>query len=373
MKATLPHRKERYPLLVFIVILLRLAFASPVTTVHAATINAVFPPLRPTDKDYQAFSNVLASPLVDGISPPLRWSMIDKGPGAPGGQYQWAAFDHEIQHFIDAGKKVNLIVWAIAYGPLGAAVPAYVLNDPKLVTVNCKGKTNWPVVYESAFNTPYKAFIAEVLRHYANNPHIGYIRFGLSIGGEIFPWCGREEAALKGLTIEQWRDQVWLPYDKAMLDYEKSLSPTMQIIAPTTRGGGPGDLTWIDTEAANAVADGFGFGNQGLQKEDISSYPNCVSGWCAPFDRYAGQVPLELQTIALSAPGGACTTSNPEACKRELGTGPLPPLLDFGLKHHATIFEIYTDDLMVALDPNNPAYASYHTEYANALAAAHRK
>src|SRR5437879_5211980 len=79
----------------------------------AATVNAVFPPL-PGNQYYNDFNEyVLTSPLVNGINPSLRWASVDKGPGATGGQYQWSNFDSQIQTYINAGKKVNIIVWPV--------------------------------------------------------------------------------------------------------------------------------------------------------------------------------------------------------------------------------------------------------------------
>src|ERR1700690_330191 len=302
---------------------------------NTAIINAVSPPMKPGDRNYTNFSSILSSPLVNGVNPSLSWGMIDQGPGASGGQYQFSTFDSEIQRFIDAGKTVNIIVYPIDYSS-SLHVPSYVLNDPTLDKLHCNPTNIWPVVYEPPFKNAYKAFIAAVLKHYANNPHIGYIRFGLSRGGEIYPFCNQQEAALLNMSVSEWTTQVWAAYDKEMLDYEKSLNPTMKILAPTTQFGPP-DVA--DAEAANAVAVGFGFGSQGLRLSDIANYPNCNGDWCNLFNKYTGQVPLELQTIGLSDPTGICGTSSNPPCPGNIqqqtnqqNTGPLPPLLTLGLQ-----------------------------------------
>lgn len=342
---------------------------------QVVTINAVFPPMQAGDRNYEDFgSYILKSPLVDGINPPLVWSAIDKGPNAVGGQYQFETFDSEIQRFINAGKKVNLIVYPIGYSLLQAP-PAYVLNDPALDKVSCTTPTftNWPVVYEAPFKNAYKAFIAQVIQHFAGNPHIGYIRFGLSRGGEIYPFCAREEAALSKLSLADWGTQVWLPYDREMLEYEKSLNPPMRIMGPTTQFGTP---DFADTEAENAIADGFGFGSQGMQKKDLLDYPNCTADWCNLFNQYGGRAALELQTYGQSDPSGVCGTDGHAACPGgalQEATGPLPPLITFAAAHHATILEIYTNDLLLALDPNYPGNAVFGTGYIQALLAVHGK
>jgi hypothetical protein len=49
--------------------------------------------------------------------------------------------------------------------------------------------------------------------------------------------------------------------------------------------------------------------------------------------------------------------------------GPLPPLLQTGLGLHAQIFELNPKDLLTAFDPQWPAYAQYHQQYARAIEA----
>src|SRR3981081_774145 len=105
---------------------------------HAIMINAIFSQLNPSDPLYDRFGSVLASPLIDGVSTALNWATIDQGPGAAGGQYQWRTFDRGIQRFIDAGKKVNLMVQPISYGSTNTATPSYVMNDTAGENVACQ-------------------------------------------------------------------------------------------------------------------------------------------------------------------------------------------------------------------------------------------
>jgi hypothetical protein len=343
-----------------------------------ARVNAVFPPLT---ENADFLSYVVASPWVDGINPPLAWSAVDFGPGADGGQYQWGAWQASVQSLLDAaqtnGKKINIIVYPIGYSASQAA-PAYVLQNTALDKVTCAQQTNWPVVYEAPFKDAYKAFITEVIQHFSGNPLIGYIRFGLSRGGEVFPFCPQQEMALVGETnFQTWLQNDWAPYDQEMLDYELAQHPTMQIMSPTTQSGTP-DVTI--QESANAIADGFGFGCQGLEKSDIMGAPNnCTGDWCALFDQYAGQAPLELQTIGQSDAAGTLNDGSQQAA-----TGPLPPLIQLGLQYHATTFEVYSDDLLLALDSNpslnggqgycnnlNQCFGTYGAQYTAALKMAH--
>ena len=78
---------------------------------------------------------------------------------------------------------------------------------------------------------------------------------------------------------------------------------------------------------------------------------------------------FELQPVGQTDPSGTCTPSCWDGVQQQ--TGPLPPLLSFAVEHHATVFEIYANDLLLALDPAYPGYADYHDGYQHALSAVH--
>ena len=82
------------------------------------------------------------------------------------------------------------------------------------------------------------------------------------------------------------------------------------------------------------------------------------------FDMYAGQVPLELQTLTPTDPSGSDPTNV---------TGNLADLIPLAAAHHATILEILMPDLYLAFDPNYvpkyPADSAYAGAYQAALTA----
>jgi hypothetical protein len=78
---------------------------------------------------------------------------------------------------------------------------------------------------------------------------------------------------------------------------------------------------------------------------------------------------LELQTLGQSDPSATCTPSCWDGDQQL--TGPLPPLLSFAVEHRTNTFEIYSTDLLLALDPNYPGYGEYHEQYQHALSAVH--
>ena len=352
-----------------------------------AMVNAVFPP---TTNDTDFMTMVVASPWVDGINPHLAWSTVDKGPNAPQ-QYQWTDYDASIKPFFDAaktyGKKVNIIVYAIGYTDAELA-PSYVTDDAALDKVDCSEASDWPVVYEAPFKSAYKAFISEVLAHYANNPLVGYIRRGLSRGGEVYPFCADQEMALVGETnMNTWLNDYWAKYDKEMLDYEEvatshhanhgALHPVGESGRHHLRGG-QRDSRRLRLRVSGPREDRPRRRAERLHRRLVRAL-HAVQGSGparAPADR--------SERRGRHAHDASSCASGDSACKNQAATGPLPPLIDLGLEYHATIFEIYADDLLLALDSNpnlnngkgycnslGQCYAQYGAAYTAALKKVH--
>jgi hypothetical protein len=304
--------------------------------------------------------------VVNGATIGVEWGGSDQGPSAGSSQYDWSYPDSQAQSWIQAGKKVNFVVWANAddagttcntWGQYGSnntgncAIPSYVwtaLGASNITTCNTSyGTQQMPNYLAAAFQDNYKNFMAAMVQHYANDPNVGYIRFGLGHGGESLPvanWndtttsCGQAYVNTWGLTI-----QTWEGYLSSMLNYEGSLGSPVQLMVGVTPMGNPGSQV-PDYAAPIAVQNGIGFGSQGLQKSDVNNCAGATADWCELFAQYTGQVPLELQTYLQSCPDNSCTT------------GSLVNLIPFAVANHATIFEIYYQDWLTAYDPNYPGY-----------------
>jgi hypothetical protein len=284
------------------------------------------------------------NPVVCGGNIFVVWSEVDKGPGA-NPRYDWSGVDSQIATWTGAGKSANLIVWVVSDATTNTATPSWVLSQ--VPTVSCTTTSPVPVFWNSTFVSLYKDFIAEVLATYGTNPSIGYIRFGLAAGGETYPVC------YSALVQQGFTTTIWENYISTMMNYEKSLNPTSQLMLGINSYGAPPDDAVPDWEAATSVQLGFGFGSQGLSAADMQNYNTgkpCSVDWCANFEKYEGQAALELQLLAASQPDGG-------------GEGSLVTLLPFALQLHTQIFEIFANDFDVAYDPNNPYYAQYGAGY----------
>ncbi len=311
----------------------------------------LFPDVRMQAKAEQV---LLHNPLVCGINMYLIWNLIDRGPESDS-RYDFSKVEEAMQPWIKAGKQVNLISWAVGYGGKRQVTPDYVFEQTE--SVNCENAGKVPVFWEKGFVENYRQFMAAIVQRFGDNRSVGYIRFGLGLGGETFPAC-MYALKSKGFTPDRWRK-----YILDMLDYEASLNSPKQLMVGINSFPGPPNYEFPDAVALHAVQNKIAIGSQGLSIRDITSDQSgspCEVDWCHVFREAAGKAPLELQTVK---------PSNPDGNGR---VGSMVDLLPFALKLHAQIFEIYVQDWLVAYDPANPDYDAHHKEYQQAFESAAR-
>ena len=338
------------------------------------SLEVLFPPTNPNVADYQAVTTYLMNnPVVTGANLAVQWGAIDQGPTAAQ-QYDWSSIDSLIAPWAAAGKKINLIVWAnsdssaptcsngTANTTGNCAIPAYVWSDlgPSNY-VNCNsqfGTQRIPNYLDRAgFQQPYQRFMAALVEKYGSNPGVGYVRFGLGHGGETLPVAGWNDITTAcGKAFANWGVTLttWESYLAGMLSYEATLNSSKQLMVGVTPMGTPSTMV-PDFAAPLAVAGHVGFGSQGLEKSDITNYPNCTADWCNLFAQNTGKAPLELQTYLLSCPDGSCQT------------GSLVDLVPFAVSHHASVLEIYYQDWLLAFDPSYPGHSQFGAAYAQVL------
>jgi hypothetical protein len=343
-----------------------LAAVQPPPPTGSVRMEVLFPPSSPSNQYYADVQTYLvsnASAPVTGANFAVQWAEIDQGSGV----YDWTSVDNKIQPWAAAGKTVNLILWAVSDSPTNNATPQYVWNNLGAANyTTCNGQ-QIPNYFNPAYQLSYQQFMAQVLNHYGSNPGIGYIRFGLGRGGESNParGLGSEPTCTNAFNQWGWTETAWITYLNSMLNYEASLKSPKQLMLGVV---GTSLIRNVpQATAATAVAAGIGIGSQGLRAADITNYPSCASDWCNLFNQYAGQVPLELQTVGPSCPAGAGQCPGD---KDQDATGSLVPLLPFAASHKVNILEIYFQDWLLAYDPNYPGNAQYGAAYANAIRSA---
>ena len=321
----------------------------PVPNAPHGLFAIMFPDAR---KQIEEARMLLHNPVVCGANFYLVWNEIDHGPNS-GNRFDFSEVDKRMEPWIKAGKQVNLVTWATGYGGRAQVTPDFVFS--KVHSVECENAGRVPVFWEKDFMHHYQEFMAATVQHYGNNPSVGYIRFGLGIGGETYPAC------MYKLKEKGFSPGVWRKYIIDMLDYEKSLNSPKQLMVGINTFGHPPDLDFANAVADRAIEHGIAIGSQGLSMEDMrndESNSPCAANWCRNFRRAQGKVALELQSIK---------ASNPD---RSGPVGSMVDLIPFALKMKTQILEIYPVDWFVAYDSENPNYGRYHEEYQKAYEAA---
>jgi len=369
----------------------------------------LFPVLTPSSPIFATFmANVL--PNISGVSVSMSWNAIESSNASntDSGGYDFSAFDASLAPYIALGRAVNLIVWPATEGGSnapnnGGSTPTYVFSsgyaskvgapNPQDMTVCTNyqgdsgspyGKTGsggiWnssdptygsdlsglPVSYELPFMTAYKAFIAQVIKHYNGNKTtpIGYIRFGFSQGGENSPECN-----------DFWpnfsQTAYVTNYIGPMTQWVTAQSPQMTILEDLHALGNQSDAGYTaypDQEAQIAVANGEGFGTNGLQKADVNSVnngnnPPCDSDWCALFQQYVSTpgITLSLQTLQWSDPTGAAQTGSLATAGNSEG------IISLAKANGANNLELYLADVAIAFDAGN--YCQYPHSVCSSISA----
>jgi hypothetical protein len=304
------------------------------------------------EKQARTTKLLVHNPVVCGANFYLVWNEVDRGPNA-NPRYDWSTVDARMAPWIAAGKRINLVMWATGYSRGSKVTPDYVFA--KVHSVECPNFGRVPVFWEKDFMVNYQAFMAAAVEKYGSNPQVGYIRFGLGGGGETYPAC------MYALRDHGFSPGVWRKYILDMLEYEKTLTGTKQLMVGINSFGHPEDLGFADAVAERAARNGIAFGSQTLAIEDMHSEENgspCQVDWCRNFHRFKGHVALELQTRKESNPDGSGVV------------GSMVDLVPFALKMGTQILEIYPEDWYVAYDPSSPDYEQHHADYQRAYEAA---
>ena len=296
----------------------------------------------------------------------------------------WKVCDHTTPGCQDPSLQT---IYAIGGGSDIAPVSTGTVGNPVYGSADGSTCTSGviPIEWRINFIHAWRAVIRKATAHYASNPSIGYMRFGMGIGGQSNPTSGANLTGCQAQMTQfgftsvsdpwplpgkgQWPQVAvnWIDHLNNMCGYIKSqngTSPAMITISPIEFN--PEDFSTANATAANASYNGLGFGSQGLQKSDPVNFAAgkpCAGGnWCANFQKHKGKVTLELQTLFYSDPTNVSET------------GSLAILLPFATSVSASVFELYMDDWMCTYDStwagNNTYSACQLGGYPAAFAAA---
>lgn len=232
----------------------------------------------PANIDYEGISqygnynpDALTNPNIAGVDLSMNWAQVEPQPGV----FNWAPADKVMAAWSNARKKIVIVVrFANEAGSCSinqltppwelAKIPSFCDTDGGVVI---------PDYFNSTFLRDWKAYVQAVAQHLATGPYknnVVYIRLGVGLGGEGFPFLAQGDYATDDKPrLEQWgySPTVWASWQKDLMSYYKSVFPFTQIIYPLN--GLPKDpITGepVDIENAQwAASQGIGLGQQGLQ------------------------------------------------------------------------------------------------------------
>ncbi|MGA2758681.1 MAG: hypothetical protein ABSF58_15175 [Solirubrobacteraceae bacterium] len=343
---------------------------------------------------------------VTGATITVYWSDFDCGnanctaSGTSHNNYNWSITDAAFQPWegTNNGKKINIVLQMISnsfdstcastgigsrgvasaggYSTGNCAMPAWVWNmlgSSNYTVCNNNGTVQmFGNYFKSSFQTAYQNAVAALIDHYANSLaqfKSDYIRVALGHGGEMLPspqWSGDclsqletwSGATSQSTFISDWISNWLTPMADFMggKNFNGAKTP-MQIMGSITPMGTDSNCTGCqvpDSIAPVYVLNEMGFGSQGFEISDVGS-ANGTADWVYLFGQEHGKVPLELQTLGQSCPGGVgacdsgninCTVNGHNYSNESLSscTGALPTLLPFAESNYATILEIYYQD-----------------------------
>jgi hypothetical protein len=263
-----------------------------------------------------------------------------------------------------------------------------------------------PVSYNLPFLSAYQKFASAVYSHYATSAPagltVGYIRFGMTQGGEASPLCNTAGSNSSGWP--KYSKYTYLAYISDMTHYFGGLgTTTIPQVADMHMVGSTPDADYADQEALYAFNNSIGISTNGLDVNDVlnvtggtgytqlcSTTPKgCTNGdWYYNFKvvtvgtgtGYCGQTmtngnkPIcSLQTLTASTPTSN-TVPNTGSLSAE---GAFPGLIPTASGNGATNLEIYPIDTLLAVSPNycsdtgancsSPDYSVYQADYETAF------
>ncbi len=355
--------------------------------------------------DYSSnVSAMIADTTVTGATITVYWSDFQTANNT----FDWSITDAAFQPWEDKNgvpnhKKINIVLQMISNAfqttcPTTGIGSRGVASVGGVSTGNCAmppwvwtmlGSSNYtvcgdttntiqmfPNYFSSSFQDAYQNAVAHLIDHYANtlSQFSGdYIRVALGHGGEMLPspqWSSNSTCLSKlenwiapgtdePTFISDWNTNWLTPMTQFMggSNFNGAKTPIriMGAITPMGTDANCSGCEVPDSIAPIYVEYGMGFGTQGFEISDVGSIHG-TADWVGLFTQEdQAMVPLELQTLGQSCPGGVgkcdsgminCTVNNMNYINQSLAgcTGDLPTLLTFAEANHATILEIYYQD-----------------------------
>jgi hypothetical protein len=233
-----------------------------------------------------------------------------------------------------------------------------------------------PAIWEQAYATWYNQFTAQVLQHLAASSYagkIGYVRFGVSMGGEASTNCMSTLVLIfqASLQTNAQMKTVWTGF--ATSSYATNASQALATVprprfllqaavnCGTGLPTGGADCSWADLEAAAAASQpGYAIGSEGMQVGDLSSNITgqpCSNDSCNWHNTWCGKVPfIQYQSVSVSTPLGGSPLM-----------GSLNQVLPFATQHCTSVIELYDGDLACIYSGTGTGCSAVQASYQSAV------
>jgi hypothetical protein len=345
---------------------------------------------------------------ADNVSPTLGGWETSSGSASAG--YNFTDFDAVINTQIGYGAtSVVVLLEPVSFEPANGYTPNYVFTTGYATSISSPtgqlytaastfypgsgaipvntcaqgvDNTAFPAAFQAPFVTAWKAAVVAALNHmkaasYASK--IAYVRVGCSTGGQSNPVSVAALETICSPATFAGLQTAWLAYvnavEVAIVGTASGFLFDQAISGGMFSGVNAIPYSFADAMAAQAVANGFGVGGQGLQNYDITAFGtygtisggSATSGYpsadfCYVWATYPGSL-HESQTVAASNPAFVGTPSQGVM-------GSLVPLVPFAVARGTNRMELYYADWQVAFDSSSPYYSSYSAAYQATFAAA---
>lgn len=292
-----------------------------------------------------------------------------------------------------AGNGLSAVVGATA----SAGCTSYAANSGtyNINTTNCAKctaatlVTGFPVPWEN----PYFAWWEQTVTLFVNYQvtqswNTPYDRFGITVGGERFPWnSSKLEQLVTPISPSQFR-AVFLDtatkgdnYVAAALTSAHAKFRAMGAVNGGTNSLVPCSLA--DSEAAEIVAAGMLLGSESLSASDITNIASGIQCITTPppgtgndafwiFQTYPN-FGAEMQQAGASCPTG---TAGAGSCSASQTGGSWISVLPFFASNSAAsqhrVFEAFANDLLCTYDPSFTGNGSYTSQYSDCQSAGYQ-
>jgi hypothetical protein len=218
-----------------------------------------------------------ANPNVDGALLNFTWTQLEPSQGV----FAWSTIDSAIAPWASAGKHVGIRVftagragWKEPFydGTAAQATPSWVFDDGARSVSESDGSV-YPVYWDSAYLSDYKAFVAALAGRYDGNSAVAFVQASTGQGGETVI---DSQAVGNATSLVRWQavgysSALWQSTVYKTWSYYQASFHRVPLVAVIT-GGQPSRPNLFAPLADHAIATGLWVQHDGLNPDPYVTY-----------------------------------------------------------------------------------------------------